>query len=222
MKIEGRVKAVEIKGRKPAAPDDPNRFLNLDCLEVVNTYTDGSKSPIYYWDGVFRECLDAVVLLLTATVNGKESVCLRSSVRPPLLLRQELLTPMPDEKPYHVLWELPGGIIERDDKGARGIKQRAAKEALEETGYRLSSDDFTLIEPPLFVSPGVIPERFYFAQARVLDVEDHAVPKGDGSIAEQGAGLWWVALDDALGLSEQGEIVDMKTELGIRRLVGTR
>ncbi len=222
MKVEGSVRSVEIKGRKLAAPNDADSFLNLYRLNVVNTYKDGSKSPVYRWDSVFREWLDAVVLLLTARVNGKESICLRSSVRPPLLLRPEFTTPIPDEKCFHTLWELPAGIIEKGDKGEQGIKQRAAKETFEETGYRLSDEDFTLIHPALFVSPGVIPERFFYAQGRIRDVTKRTPPEGDGSIPEKGAGLWWVALDDALALSDQGEIVDMKTELGIRRLASAR
>jgi hypothetical protein len=43
-------------------------------------------------------------------------------------------------------------------------------------------------------------------------------PGGDGSPFEEGARLEWVSLDEALARCASGEIRDMKTEVGLRRL----
>ena len=193
-------------------------FLSLHLLDVVNTYVDGDHSQPYFYECVLRKWLDAVVLLLTGKVDDRESVCLRSSARPPVLLRSELDLPMQDRRDHSVLWELPAGLLEDGDRGDRGILRRAAIEALEETGYTLDPDDFSILPGSLFVSPGVIPERVRYVLAKVADPHRCVRPVGDGSIAEQGAGIWWIPLDEALSKCDRGEILDMKTELGIRRL----
>jgi len=43
-------------------------------------------------------------------------------------------------------------------------------------------------------------------------------PGGDGSPFEERARLEWVSLDEALARCASGEIRDMKTEVGLRRL----
>ena len=43
-------------------------------------------------------------------------------------------------------------------------------------------------------------------------------PTTDGSPFEEGARLEWVSLDEALARCARGEIRDMKTEIGLRRL----
>ncbi len=222
MKIPGRVRRVEITGRAEAEPGDQNTFLSLHRLRVVNVYDDASKSPEYTYDGVLRKWLDAVVLLLTAEVDGKLSVCLRSCIRPPVLLRKGCRLPVPDEGTFDTLWELPAGLIEDSDRGASGIVQRAATEALEETGYELAAEDFELLPGAPFVSPGVIPERLHFVRACVRDISERTTPQGDGSPAEDGGGIWWLDLDEGLHRCERGEIIDVKTELGLRRLVAIR
>ncbi len=216
MKIPGRVRRVDITGRTDAG--DAEAFLAQQRLEVVNTYTNGEKSPVYTYDTVLRKWLDAVVMLLTAEVDGSPVVCLRSGVRPPILLRQELEIPIPDKRIFHTLWELPAGLIENDEHGLEGIRKRAALETLEETGYRLNDDDFEILPGAPFLSPGVIPERLYFALGHVEDIADRITPPGDGSPAEDGSGIWWIGIDDALARCERGELVDTKTELGLWRL----
>ncbi|MCP4674267.1 MAG: NUDIX domain-containing protein [Deltaproteobacteria bacterium] len=218
MKIPSRVRRVDITQRTDSDSGNAEAFLTTQRLEIVNTYTNGEKSPAYMYDTVLRKWLDAVVMLLTAEVDGLPVVCLRSGVRPPLLLRRELEIPIPDKRIFHTLWELPAGLIENDEHGPEGIRKRAAIETLEETGYRLSEDDFEILTGAPFLSPGIIPERLYFALGRVEDIADRITPTGDGSPAEDGSGLWWIGIDDALALCEQGELVDTKTELGLWRL----
>lgn len=222
MKLPGRVRRVDITERSLAAPGDRDSFLTLHRLGVVNTYRDGKKSARYSYDGVLRRWLDAVALLLIAEIDGRLAICLRSCIRPPLLLRAGLSLPLEDEGIFHTLWELPAGLIEDTDQGLEGLKERAAIEALEETGYQLSGEDFTIMQSAPFVSPGVIPERLYFARAEVRDVSERSEPLGDGSPVEDGGGIWWVGIDEAIAMCERNEIVDLKTELGLRRIVAAR
>jgi ADP-ribose pyrophosphatase len=58
---------------------------------------------------------------------------------------------------------------------------------------------------------------FHFVAAEVPD-QVPSPPQGDGSPFEEGARLEWVGLDDALRRCSTGEINDMKTEIGLRRL----
>jgi ADP-ribose pyrophosphatase len=209
---------VEIVERMDLEPGDTSAFLNIQRLKLVNHYQDGTKSPTYIYDAVLRKWLDAVVLVLTAEVEGVLSICLRSCIRPPLVLRQELNLPVEENSPLGTLWEVPAGLIEENDVGIGGIKARAAAEALEETGYTVSQDDFSLMSGAPFLSPGVIPERIYFARAHIADVGARNEPTGDGSPVEDGAVIWWVPVDNAIALCEQGVIADTKTELALRRL----
>ncbi|MCP4197368.1 MAG: hypothetical protein GY762_09470 [Proteobacteria bacterium] len=209
---------VEIIERIALDPGDQNAFLNVQRLKLVNHYQDGTRSPEYYYDAVVRKWIDAVVLVLTAEIDNVLSVCLRSCIRPPLVLRQELVLPVDDDRPSTALWEVPAGLIEENDKGIEGIRSRAAAEALEETGYTISRDDFSLMPGAPFLSPGVLPERIYFARARIADVDARKTPTGDGSPVEDGGVIWWVSVESALTMCEQGVIADTKTELALRRL----
>jgi 8-oxo-dGTP pyrophosphatase MutT (NUDIX family) len=209
---------VEIIERMKLDPGDQNAFLNIQRLKLINHYQDGTSSAEYYYDAVVRKWIDAVVLVLTAEIDGALSVCLRSCIRPPLILRQELVLPMEDDRPSNVLWEVPAGLIEENDTGIEGILKRAATEALEETGYTISRDDFSLMPGAPFLSPGVLPERIYFARAGIADVDARSKPTGDGSPVEDGGVIWWVSVKNGLTLCEQGVIADTKTELALRRL----
>lgn len=218
MKIESRVARVEIASLKEAEASDPNPFLALKRLGVVNTYSDGTRSKVYSYDGVTRKWIDAVVIVLTTRIDGALAVCLRPCVRPTVLLRSSMKVPFPDERPFYTIWELPAGLVEENEVGEAGLRGRAAQEILEETGYRVDADRFAMMPGAPFVSAGVIPERLYFLTAHIDDILDRTDSEGDGSPSEDGGGLWWVTVDEAIELCEQGELVDMKTELGLRRL----
>jgi ADP-ribose pyrophosphatase len=221
VKLPGRIVRVDLKESREAGPGDARGFLTLHRLTVVNTYADGKTSAPYAYDGVLRQFLDAVVIALTASVDGRESVCLRTTIRPPLLMRDAALLPQADDQSRFALLELPAGLIEGGDVGEAGIRQRAALETLEETGYRVPVDGFEALGSAPFISPGVIPERAYFVSARVTDVSCRVLPAGDGSTAEEGCDIVWIPLDDAIKMCDFGEIVDMKTELGLRRLTSS-
>jgi hypothetical protein len=66
-------------------------------------------------------------------------------------------------------------------------------------------------------SPGCMVEKFYFAAVEV-DPATQQPLAGDGSPMEEGAQTAWLLLDDAIAACHAGILVDLKTELGLRRL----
>lgn len=218
MKRSGQLRRISITRREEIGPGRERPFLSLYRLGVVNVYRDGTRSAEYGWDAVLRRDLDAVVLVLVSGASGAERVCLRSCVRPPLALRGEARLPIAEPRPSGWLWELPAGLLESEDRGITGIRARAAAEALEETGLRIPAESFAPLGAPLLMSSGVIPERLHFLEARVERERDEE-PRGDGSPAEERAEVIWVDLAEALEMCRSGEIEDLKTELGLRRLV---
>lgn len=205
-----------------ACSNDADGFLRLHRLTATNVYADGSRSAEYGYDGVLRDFLDAVALVLFAEADGRTAVCLRSCLRPPLVLRREAGLPTPEEAGRGILWELPAGLLEPGADDGEAVRRHAALEALEETGYRLEPGAFQILGNAPFVSPGVIPERVHFACAKVPDVDLREAPQGDGSLAEDGPAIWWLPLDEALALCERDLVSDLKTELGLRRFALAR
>ena len=219
MKKHGHVEKVTIIHRQDAPSLSEKKFLSLHHLRLVNTYLNGEVSREYSYDAVLRKWIDAVVMLLVGRVDGRDCVCLRSCIRPPLLLREGLHLPVPESRRYDFLWELPAGLLEPKDTGLDGIRRRAKAEALEETGYLVNMDSFEILPGASFVSPGVIPERLWFVRAVIEDPTSRGAPQGDGSPVEEKAEIWWIPLVEAGRMCDSGEIEDMKTELGLRRLL---
>ena len=60
-------------------------------------------------------------------------------------------------------------------------------------------------------------EKFYFTAVEV-DPASQQPLAGDGSPMEEGARTRWLPLDAAIDACVRGELVDLKTELGLRRL----
>jgi hypothetical protein len=60
-------------------------------------------------------------------------------------------------------------------------------------------------------------EKEYFAAVEV-DPATQVELAGDGSAMEEGATTRWLDLDDAIAACVRGEISDLKTEVGLRRL----
>ena len=219
MRKPGHVEKVTITNRQDAPSLSEKKFLSLHHLRIQNTYLDGEMSREYSYDAVLRKWIDAVVLLLVGKVDGPDCVCLRSCIRPPLLLREGLHLPVPENHRYDFLWELPAGLLESEDTGLDGIRSRAKAEALEETGYVVNTESFEILPGASFVSPGVIPERLWFVCATIEDPTSRVAPRGDGSPVEENAEIWWVPLVEAGRMCDSGDIEDMKTELGLRRLL---
>ncbi len=198
-------------------PPQPEGFLRLRRRRLRNRYADGELSAPYIYDSVERRALDAVVLVLH---TADDRVCLRSSLRPPLAFRQTLVVPR-DSNPSCVLWELPAGLVEPDEKGDDGIRACAVREALEETGLRIAPGAFRELGPAIFLSPGVLAERLYFLTAEV-QAEQRGVPTEDGSPVEARGEVRFVTVGAALRACDEGHIGDAKSELGIRRLAARR
>lgn len=173
-------------------------------------YSDGSSSDTFVYEHVERRATDAVVLLL----HFGESVLMRTSLRPPLAVRSSLNVPLRErEDDSPMLWEVPAGLIEPEEKGEAGIRACAVREAKEETGVTLRAEDFVPLGGPSFLCPGVIAEQLHFFVAE-LPSSELASAAGDGSPVEERAALAFMSFDEALRLTR-----DVKTELGVRRLM---
>lgn len=219
MKLPGRIAAVEIIESRDVTSHETNAYLHLHKLTVQTRYDDGTKSVPYQYEGVTRKYLDAVVVVLVSYVEESPHVCLRTCIRPPLLMRESLDLPQPDDQRYFAQLELPAGLIEDVDVGEAGLFERASAEALEESGYRVAPAAFRRLGSAPFNTPGVMAERCFYVRADIEDIQARVSPEGDGSPVEIGGDIVWLPLDDAIAMCDRGEILDMKTELGLRRLV---
>jgi len=171
---------------------------------------DGTRSEEGRWDYVERPMgLDAVVVALWRRgVRGIE-VLLRAGVRVPLQFGR------PEAPPRLLFSELVAGILEPGEQGEAAVRKRAADEAMEEAGLKIGTVE--QLGPPMFPTPGMCAELFHFVVAEVKDSRA-TPPQGDGSPFEEGARLEWISLDEALRRCTRGEIQDLKTEVGLRRL----
>jgi ADP-ribose pyrophosphatase len=186
-------------------------FLHLRRMRLRLVRADGTRTQEGVWDFVERPVgLDAVVVALWRNRAAPE-VLLRHCVRVPLQFGR------PQPQPL-LLPELVAGILERGEESAAAAQKRAADEALEEAGLRIEPGSVERLGPPLFASPGMCAEQFHFVSAEVALGATAVKPAGDGSPFEEGARLEWVPLDEALRRCAGGEIQDLKTELGLRRL----
>ncbi len=195
------------------SPTEGGGFLRLRRFQLRSTYEDGTSSEPFLYDCVERRALDAVVLVLH-TADGR--VCVRSSLRPPIVFRHEQNVPM-FEHCAPLLWELPAGLIEPDERGDEGLRACAVRETLEETGLSIEPDTLCPLGPSVYLSPGVIAERLYYFRAEVDD-RTRGVPTEDGTPVEARAEVRFVALPEALAACDAGHIGDCKSEVGIRRL----
>ncbi len=179
-------------------------FLVLRRLELV-AVSAGARSKGFHYDAVERRSLDASVMAVHHAAEGRVWVWLRSSVRPPLALRSEPLSP--------VLWELPAGLID----GGESPRAAAAREIAEELGFDVAESAVRDLGPASHPTPAVIGELHHFFHVEV-DPTTRKEPAGDGSALEAGAFVVAVPLDEALAACRHGEIRDEKTELALRRL----
>lgn len=194
----------------------PLGFLAMRRLRLQNVYEDGEKSRVYAYDVVERRALDAVVVLLV-TRDEPARVCVRSAIRPPLAFRSTASLPMPETLTSPILWEIPAGLVESEERGEEGLRACAARETLEETGFVVAPDDFAFLGRSVFLSPGVLGERVHFLTAFV-DPAHRGIPTEDGSPTEERARLRFVTLRDAIAACDDGHIEDAKTEVALRRL----
>lgn len=189
-------------------------FLRTVRRRIRHRRPDGTWSPPYQCDSVWRPLgMDAVAMVLHRRGEGGEVlVGLRTSRRPALRLdRPELAEGPPDGQ----IWEVPAGILEREDVGEAGRRRRCRLEALEEMGAEIPEEAFSPLGAPLWLSPGVIAERVHLYVAELPSAE-LVRPEGDGSPMEQDVRVAWIPLEAALGRCAEGA-TDAKTELALRR-----
>jgi ADP-ribose pyrophosphatase len=194
-------------------------FLAVRRLRMRNRRADGSVSPPYVCDAIARTYgQDAVVVAVWARTARGVEVLVRDGLRPALITgRDPARAPLPEPAPEMFLTELVAGVIERGDVGEPGLRQRAAHEVLEEAGFAVDPAAITLLGAGGYPSPGSMVEKFYFAAVEVDPAAQQAL-SGDGSPMEEGARTRWLAIDAAIDACMRGELVDLKTELGLRRL----
>ncbi len=211
-----RVEVQVVEDRSASARCDEG-FLRMRRLTLRNRYEDGAESADYAYDLVERDALDAVVIVLHASdAKGRPLVCLRSALRPPLAFRSSYALPVPDGEGA-VLWEVPAGLVEADERGEEGLRRCAARETLEEVGLEIAPAQFERLGPAACLSPGVMAEKVHYLMAEV-DPGARGTPTEDGSPVEERAEVRFVAVEEALEACRDGRVADVKTETAIRRL----
>ncbi len=201
------------------SPTDAGGFLRLSRHRLRIQRPDGRESATFVYDSVHRSALDAVVIAAHYLEAGRRFVFLRSAIRPPAWLRPLDCRPLEEAATLGSLWELPAGLVEPEEcrLGAAGLKQSAARELEEETGFTVEPARMLPLGPANFPSAGVIGERHHFFSVEV-DPASMATPSEDGSVLEAEAVVAAIALDEALRLVRSGLIEDGKTEIALRRL----
>ncbi len=198
----------------------PEGFLRVERYHLRNRRADGTQSAEYICDFLGRpKGPDAVVVVLYhRDAKGEVSVLLRRGLRPALWLGRPAEELPVSESRRMTFTEVVAGIIERDDEGEAGVRERAAVEAFEEAGVRVDANRVEFLGAGTFPSPGSMPEKFWLTAAAVADPSVAEVPPTDGSPMEEGARCWWMPLNEAIDACVRGEIEDCKTELALRRL----
>ena len=194
-------------------------FLEIRRLHLRNRRDDGTLSAPYICDSIARPYgQDAVVVVVYARTPKGIEVLVRDGLRPAVALgRDPAAAPLLEPAPGIFLTELVAGIIEPGDRGPAGLRERAADEVLEEAGFAVSPEAIVLLGAGGYPSPGSMIEKFYFAAVEV-DPATQQPLAGDGSPMEEGARTRWLPLDAALAACVRGDLPDLKTELGLRRL----
>lgn len=216
-----RVTAIEIVEDRTATSRCDEGFLRLKRYRARNVRVDGSTSAVYPIDVIDRPVLDAVAVVLWARTGRGVEVLTRRGLRPAASFRrgQQTVLPEPD---YLLVEEIVAGVLEPGEVGAAALRRRAVEEVAEEAGIALDEDRVERLGAPFFLVPGIASEKIHLVVAEVArtggDGPFEAPHGGDGSPLEEGALLEWRELHAAIGACEAGEIEDVKTEVGFRRL----
>lgn len=200
-----------------AEPSSP-AFLRVQRVMLRAAFPDGEESEPFSYDIVDRERLDAVVIAAHfRDEKGARHVYLRSSVRPPVALRNRATSPIEERDDLGNLWELPAGLVEVEEQSPEGLLLCAARELQEELGFEVDARALAPLGPSSFPAPGMVGERHFFFHVEV-DPARRTAPTEDGSVLERKATIASLPLNEALALARSGLIEDEKTELALRRL----
>jgi len=193
-------------------------YLRVKRRKMRARYADGSNSDEFKYDVVERWNQDAVAILLHGVRNGVRYIVLRSAIRPPLALRENLLAGAV-EYPAGVsrgeLWEIPAGLVEKDERDAKGLVTCAVRETEEEVGLTIREEDVRPLGGAMLPSSGIIGECVFLYECEVDTSRAHS-PEGDGAL-ERNARVIEVPFEQALDWCDRGLLPDAKTELAIRR-----
>ena len=193
-------------------------FLRIQRLALRATLPDGVVSEEFLYDVIFRERLDAVVIVPHYRAeSGARWVYLRSALRPPVATRPVEMHVFPEKDSLGNLWEVPAGLVEVDERTPEGLQRCAARELDEEIGFEVAPERLLPLGPSMFPAPGMVGERHFFFHVEV-DPKTRTTPSEDGSVLERQAAIVAVPLDEAIASCRTGEIEDAKTELALRRL----
>ncbi len=200
--------------------------MRVRHVTLQNQYADGRLSAPYDYFMAERNLLDAVAIVLYRRApSGSVEVLLRSQLRPPLAFRERYEVPLLALGTGAVQWEVPAGLVEPGERGEAGLFRRASAEALEEAGYSIAPERFSMLGAASSLSPGLIAEKLHFVCAELAYDEPCSEATGDGHAVEEGSESLFVELDQALAAIREGLVHDVKTEVGLYRLaqlVGAR
>lgn len=195
-------------------------FLKYVSRDVVTVDVQGRRSPAFAYDEVDRQAIDAVVIVPHFVEDVASLpvrfVVVRSVIRPPFALRDERRSPIP-EPANRGLWEVPAGLVEASEQSLEGLRRAAARELLEEAGFRVEPEALKDLGPSALPCPGVCAERHFFYHVEVAP-QSHKKPTLDGSHLEEAGVVIAVPLSALLCAARAGRLQDSKTELALRRL----
>jgi ADP-ribose pyrophosphatase len=212
------IKEIHVIEDRSATTGWDQGFFKLRRLQLQNEYTDDEKSRVYACDVLERRGVDAVAVFLWYMQGGEPYVFFRECIRPAVYLRKTRPNGIKDEREYPVLIEVIAGILEPQDIGEEGIRERATIEAEEEAGFTLAPSTAKILGQGSFDAPGVMAEKVFFA-AIECDPTKRGSPKTDGSPFEERGSVFSLSLREAFTWIKQGKLCDMKTEVGLRRLL---
>lgn len=193
-------------------------FVQLRRSRVRNRRRDGSETPPYSLDMVERPGrVDALAVLAYEQGPRGPRVLLRLGLRPVARLGRAGQPTREGHEPEIHLVEVVAGILEAEDHGLPGLKERAVEELLEETGVSVAPAQIETGGPPVFISAGIMAERIYFCFVET-PLDAAGLGAGDGSPLEEGSIGVVLPLAEALRRCREGEIQDAKTEVALRRL----
>lgn len=193
-------------------------YLRIKRRKMRARHDDGFTSEEFKYDVVERWNQDAVAILLHFVRDDERHVILRSSVRPPLALRDDLIGDHIEGVSRGELWEIPAGLVEKDERTPTGLRECCVRETEEEVALTITVDEVKALGGPMFPSAGIIGECIFLFEAEVDATKAAArkEPKGDGAL-EKNAKVIEVSLKTALDWCDRGLIPDSKTELALRR-----
>lgn len=215
MKLPKAPKIVLTENNVTTIPE--SGFLRVRRGDTTFNYPNGEKSKPFPADRIVRRCEDAVIIV--AWYHGEDGpyVYLRSSIRPALALRDYSASEMLEGPDVGNLWELPAGLIEANEPGILGVLNAASREAKEEIGFSVATENINLLGQRSFPAVGMSGERLFFVSMEV-NPSERGSPSEDGGPFEAYGEVIAVHIIDILKAIDDGQIVAAPTEIGVRRL----